>query len=99
MPPKKKGKASSAATPTPARDEDAMDVDTPQAAETPSAPSAAETANREWPNSAWTDDQVTSLFKGVVHWKPAGMSNRRAYSPILSVRTDTPLQACTSTSA
>lgn len=72
MPPKKKARASAAATPTPARDEEAMDVDTPQAAETPAAPPARESSDKEWPNNAWTDDQVCSLLKGVVRWKPAG---------------------------
>ncbi|ROV91689.1 hypothetical protein VMCG_09217 [Cytospora schulzeri] len=70
MPPKKKGRASTTATP--ASNDDVMDVDTPQPADTPSAataipPHAADLA------SPWTDDQVAMLFKAVVRWKPAGM--------------------------
>lgn len=63
MPPRKKGRGQRATT-----DDDTMDIDTPR-------------AQRNKPvynddpkiNGLWTDDQVASLFKGVIRWKPAGM--------------------------
>ena len=64
MPPKKKTRASVAAALTPAEpDEDAMIIDTPQAEEAPSSDTLKD---------PWTDEQETSLFKGVIKWKPAG---------------------------
>ncbi|PNY25724.1 CT20 family protein [Tolypocladium capitatum] len=72
MPPKRRARGGAAATPSAARDDDAMDVDTPQASATPAAAAAAK-ANTQNLNDLWTDDQVASLFKGVIRWKPAGM--------------------------
>jgi MRG-binding protein len=76
MPPRKKTRGSAAAasslsTPTPVRDDDAMDIDTPQAAPTTTT-TAAESSAIDIHNSMWTDDQEASLFKGVIRWKPAG---------------------------
>lgn len=64
MPPRKRarGAAQPAAISTPTRDDDAMDVDTPQ----------ADDAKEIGLNDLWTDDQVASLFKAVIRWKPAG---------------------------
>ncbi|KAK6957392.1 hypothetical protein Daesc_000176 [Daldinia eschscholtzii] len=86
MPPKRKSKAGSLAevsTPkassTPARDDDAMDVDTPQAADTPRAADTPTTSKPSLPpaseilNNLWTDDQESSLFKAVIRWKPSGI--------------------------
>lgn len=78
MPPRKRARGSqAAATPTPVRDDDAMDVDTPPAGD--NADDAGETKEPENNfNELWTDDQVASLFKGVIRWKPAGQSHALA---------------------
>lgn len=77
MPPKKKargGASQTASTPNTARSEDAMDIDTPRS----SSPSKrAQSSIPPMPsidihNDMWTDDQLSSLFKGVIRWKPAG---------------------------
>ncbi|KAI0111975.1 CT20-domain-containing protein [Daldinia grandis] len=86
MPPKRKSKAGGLAevsTPkassTPARDDDAMDVDTPQAADTPRAADTPTASKPNLPppseilNNLWTDDQESSLFKAVIRWKPSGI--------------------------
>lgn len=79
MPPRKKARASlaqAARTPSAPRDDDAMDVDTPQAqADAEAATKAAEALKL---NECWTDDQVASLFKGVIRWKPAGTLPKEA---------------------
>lgn len=66
MPPKKK-KGSTRAASTPVEDQDAMAIDTPKKAE-PLKPSY------NILKDPWTDEQETSLFKGIVKWKPAGRS-------------------------
>ena len=67
MPPKKKAKAAAAAS-TPTADGDAMAIDTPQPqkAEEPQKPAY------DILKDPWTDEQETSLFKGIIKWKPAG---------------------------
>ena len=67
MPPKKRARGGATAASTPARDDDAMDVDTPQP-----APSSPVKEDMQGYNAMWTDDQASSLFKGVIRWKPAG---------------------------
>lgn len=69
MGPKKKNRASTTATP--ASNDEAMDVDTPQAADTPTTVAAKETPSVDL-TSPWTDDQVSMLLKAVIRWKPAG---------------------------
>ena len=110
MPPRKRGGRASThavATPpstaTPSRDDDTMDIDTP-VAETPTAPMLPQLPPTNL-RDPWTDDQLASLFKGVVRWKPAGKP-RCAYcfpAPLLSYRPPVKLtknrpQACTNTS-
>ncbi|CAJ0549294.1 Ff.00g029070.m01.CDS01 [Fusarium sp. VM40] len=75
MAPRKRARASTqtAATPTPARDDDAMDVDTPQTGDQEASSETKEQEPDNNYNDLWTDDQVASLFKGVIRWKPAGM--------------------------
>ncbi|KAG6004157.1 hypothetical protein E4U21_001374 [Claviceps maximensis] len=72
MPPRKRGRGHAAFTPIRSRNSDAMDVDTPT---TSQVGAATPSRKRERPhyNEMWTDDQVASLFKGVIRWKPAGM--------------------------
>jgi hypothetical protein len=69
MPPKKKGKAAARAVSTP--DEDAMVIDSP-AAETPKPVEEPARPNIDLLNDPWTDEQETSLFKGIMKWKPNG---------------------------
>ena len=60
MPPRKKIKG---ATPAPDVDENAMATD---------ASEAASMMKSDLLNDPWTDEQETSLFKGIIKWKPAG---------------------------
>ncbi|KAI0404588.1 chromatin modification-related protein EAF7-domain-containing protein [Xylaria palmicola] len=84
MPPKRKSKvmaeiSTPKASATPAHDEDAMDVDTPKASETPRAADTPVTAKPNHPpeseilGNLWTEDQISSLFKAIIRWKPSGM--------------------------
>lgn len=72
MPPKKKGKGTARAASTPVADEDAMVIDSP-AAETPKPIEEPAKRNDELLNDPWTDEQETSLFKGIMKWKPNGI--------------------------
>ena len=83
MPPRKKAKASTRAASTPVADEDAMVIDTPQ----------VEEPSNDILKDPWTDEQETSLFKGIIKWKPAGKSDSRLGSGQLLTKT----QAYTST--
>jgi MRG-binding protein len=65
MPPRKKAKGITQAVSTPAVDEDSMVTDTPQVEE-PQKPAY------DILKDPWTDEQETSLFKGIIKWKPAG---------------------------
>ncbi|KAI0469436.1 chromatin modification-related protein EAF7-domain-containing protein [Xylaria cf. heliscus] len=88
MPPKRKSKAmAEVSTPkasvTPAHDEDAMDISTPKlspkVSETPRAADTPVTGKPNHPPESevlgdlWTEDQISSLFKAVMRWKPSGM--------------------------
>lgn len=72
MPPRKRARGQAASTPAP--DDDAMDVDIPRAGGHADAEEDAEQSK------LWTDDQVASLFKGVIRWKPAGELHHVAVS-------------------
>ncbi|KAM3077233.1 hypothetical protein ACMFMG_003303 [Clarireedia jacksonii] len=65
MPPKKKKNSLRAAS-TPVGDDDPMIIDAPENVE-PAKPIYDPLKD------PWTDEQETSLFKGIVKWKPAGM--------------------------
>ncbi|KAE8452613.1 hypothetical protein EG329_013872 [Mollisiaceae sp. DMI_Dod_QoI] len=69
MPPRKKAtKGSLRAPSTPAADEDAMAIDTPKA-----KPAEPAKPSYDLLKDPWTDEQETSLYKGIIKWKPAGM--------------------------
>jgi len=67
MPPKKKAKASIQASSPPAADDESM------VAASPIKP-AEEQQKPQYDilKDPWTDEQETSLFKGIIKWKPAG---------------------------
>ncbi|KAI1825916.1 CT20-domain-containing protein [Xylaria intraflava] len=62
-----------------AQDEDAMDIDTPKASETPRTVDTPAAIKQNLPSEAeilgdlWTEDQTSSLFKAIIRWKPSGM--------------------------
>lgn len=72
MPPRKKARGQPAqhAQPATPRDNDAMDVDSPVVSEV--VPPASNEQAESIYNKMWTDDQVASMFKGIIRWKPAG---------------------------
>jgi hypothetical protein len=66
MPPRKKARATAQKASTPAQDEDSMIVDTPE------TETAIKKPEYDPLKDPWTDEQETSLFKGIIRWKPAG---------------------------
>ena len=46
-----------------------MAVDTPEEQESPQKP------EYDPLQDPWTDEQETSLYKGIIRWKPAGKAN------------------------
>lgn len=65
MPPRKKTRTITQVPATPTVDEDAMDIDPPATEET-------DKPAYDILKDPWTDEQETSLFKGIIRWKPAG---------------------------
>lgn len=59
MPPRKKAKASAASTPADAQPKTPQDT--------------GPTADEELLNDAWTEEETTQMFKGMMKWKPTGM--------------------------
>lgn len=66
MPPKKRGRPSTRNASTPVQDEDSMVIDTPEIEDT------SKKDDYDFLKDPWTDEQETSLFKGIIRWKPAG---------------------------
>ena len=69
MPTKKRGRGPASTATAVAHNDGAMEVDTPQGSDGLDTVLADSITTS---NDMWTDDQVASLFKGVVRWKPAG---------------------------
>lgn len=65
MPPKKKAKSSVRAASTPVAEDESMITDTPRAEESTKS-------SYDLTKDPWTDEQETSLLKGIIKWKPAG---------------------------
>ncbi|MCJ1365796.1 hypothetical protein MMC16_004921 [Acarospora aff. strigata] len=70
MPPKKKARLPSGAVSTPSRD--TQEAQTPVSA-TPDVAPKENTITTNLLDDPWTDEQETSLFKGMIRWKPVGM--------------------------
>lgn len=70
MPPKKKARLSSRAASTPSGEL----LEIPPRASEPRTPVKDEQTGAELPRDVWTDEQETSLFKGMIRWKPVGLS-------------------------
>ena len=68
MAPRKKTKASARGVSTPVADEDVMDLDAP----TPDVEDESPAPAYDLLKDPWTDEQETSLFKGIIRWKPNG---------------------------
>jgi DASH complex subunit ASK1 len=49
-----------------------MDIDTPKEAEDRASTADKQDGEDTLTSELWTDDQLASLFKGVIRWKPAG---------------------------
>ncbi|GAD96536.1 CT20 family protein [Paecilomyces variotii No. 5] len=70
MPPKKKPKIASRGPSTPSQADSA-----PPSADTPSNVEGAKRPDADYDlvSDPWTDEQETSLLKGIIRWKPVGM--------------------------
>jgi hypothetical protein len=70
MAPKRKTRAGAREVSTPTADVDGMDIDapTPEVEEPKGPPTPAYDILKD----PWTDEQETSLFKGIIRWKPSG---------------------------
>lgn len=77
MPPRKRARESVGTTSTPAADEDSPMVDVPESHTSPAED------DYDILKDPWTDEQETSLFKGIVRWKPAGKHLSITYSCII----------------
>jgi len=74
MPPKKKARLPSGTASTPSIE--TQDAQTPIPATPDIAPKVG-TATLDLLNDPWTDEQETSLYKGLIRWKPVGQSECR----------------------
>lgn len=74
MPPKKKARLPSGTASTPSIE--TQDAQTPIPATLDVAPKVG-AATLDLLNDPWTDEQETSLYKGLIRWKPVGQSKCR----------------------
>jgi len=69
MPPKKKPRLPSQAVSTPSGDTQEPQIPVPT---TPETVTKVDVAISDFVDDLWTDEQETSLFKGMIRWKPVG---------------------------